>query len=50
MGGLKIEDKLVKKDLFPVEKCSGKELEKCMVCKTFGSDIPKMSCKKNDVN
>ena len=48
-SGLKMEDKLVKKDPFPAEKCVGKDLEKCMVCQSAGDSTNQISCRKNNV-
>ena len=47
-SGTKMENILVKKDPFPVEKCSGKKLESCFVCKSAGNQKLKISCRKNN--
>ena len=42
-----MQEILVKKDPFPVKKREGKQLERCFVCQSAGSDNLKVSCRKN---
>ena len=48
-SGIKMEERLVNKNPFPVKKCEGKELEKCFVCKSAGTKKLKISCRKNNL-
>ena len=48
-SGIKMEEMLVVKDPFPVDKCTGKDLKACMVCQSTGDEKMKISCRKNNV-
>ena len=48
-SGIKMEEMLVVKDPFLVEKCTGKDLEAFMVCQSTGEEKMKISCRKNNV-
>jgi hypothetical protein len=40
---------LAKKDPFPIKKCLGGNLDKCMLCKSSGDNDLKISCRQNNV-
>ena len=48
-SGIKIEEMLVQKDPFPIKKCVGETLAKCMICKSAGENDLKISCRQNNV-
>ena len=48
-GGTKMSNLVSGKNPFPNKKCTGKELEKCLVCKSSESENPKFSCRQNNI-